>query len=237
MLDKEDKIWLDGMVERIERTRNSASFHTPFLSERRRKLLEPILQKRNISYQSLPSLEACEKRVLVLGGEEGVIVSYRFANLGFRHQDVLGKLFSLGIKEDTFGDIFVEQDYLYFSVLSTIASLVEFEFQTLCGKKITLERILSFPLQEEHFHFRTISVSSLRVDAVVSRIIGKSRAMISLMITEKQVLLNGKLLLKKERTLGEGDVLSIRHFGKYRLGKLVAKTKKGAIVLEVKEYC
>ena len=57
--------------------------------------------------------------------------------------------------------------------------------------------------------------SSLRIDNVVSSITNLSRSSVDELFKDDNVLLNYEIV-KKFRVIEEGDILSIRRFGKYK---------------------
>ena len=77
--------------------------------------------------------------------------------------------------------------------------------------------------------------SSLRIDNVVSSITNLSRSSVDELFKDDNVLLNYEMV-KKFRTIEEGDILSIRRFGKYKFNQELGKNKKGKFIIEILKY-
>ena len=142
------------------------------------------------------------------------------------HRDFLGSVLGLGIKREKCGDIIINEDNCYILLHEDIASFVASSL-TKVGREgvkaelITLEKI-SFPKKE--FKPITGTVSSLRLDAVISLFAGKGRGKAAEMVEGGIVFVNCILAQKCDMRLSDGDVISLRGKGKATL--LVGGTSK-----------
>lgn len=238
MYTKDDKFLVSSCLEKYYKNKKTGiNTHTDFLDERRLGIVKRALNHENIPYEVLYFQKECEKGIICFGEvDSSIITCFHLKNSNFRHQDVLGKLFSLGLKESVIGDIFVEEDDIYFLVLSKIKSLIEEEFTELKRQIVCLDIVDSFILKEVHLEYFNISLVSLRLDVVVSKLMNKSRSYVTEYIKNDFVLYNFNPSFKKELLVKEGDVISIRKYGKYRIGKIQGRTKKNSIILEIKKY-
>lgn len=135
------------------------------------------------------------------------------------HRDFLGSVLSLGIKREKCGDIIADGDNCYLLMHEDIASYVASSL-TRVGKEGVKAQLVSFdevPLPTRTFKPINGTVSSLRLDAVVSLFAGKGRGKAAEMVTGGLVFVNGLLAQKCDMRLCDGDVISLRGKGKATL--------------------
>ena len=155
-----------------------------------------------------------------------------------RHQDVMGAIFSLGLKEDTFGDIVKYNDSFYIFVLPHLVEYITYNLPEIKNEHVTIKEVdlsISNSFKQEYIRKEYI-VSSLRIDNVISTITNESRNMILDRFKNKEIILNFEEEIKPTRTLREGDTFSIRRFGKYKFNKTLKNTKKGGFIIEILMY-
>lgn len=155
-----------------------------------------------------------------------------------KHSDVMGTIYSLGIKEDLFGDIVKFEGNFYIFLMDTIFSYVFYNLLEIKGERCTLEEVplqvaASFRIEYEKIE---VLVSSLRIDTVLSSLIHVSRNDVFEMHKDKNIVLNYRDDFKLTRPFREDDVFSIRRYGKYKFGKVLRETKKGSQVIEILKY-
>lgn len=155
-----------------------------------------------------------------------------------RHQDIMGTIFKEGLKEDSFGDIVKYNNDFYIFVLPHLADDIKYHMQNIKNEtvSITEEDInLKENFQQEYINKEYI-VSSLRIDNVVSTITNESRNNVLSKFDNKEIFLNYEDTVKPTRVLKEGDIFSIRRYGKYRFNQILKTTKKGGFIIEVLMY-
>lgn len=160
------------------------------------------------------------------------------SSISLRHQDILGTIYALGIKDDTFGDIIQYQDKYYLFLLPHMTDYFKYNFTTIKNTPITLEEVAI--TLKENFSQQTSRieyiVSSLRIDNVVSAITNTSRKDTLDKFKNKEINLNYSSEIKPTRILHEQDIFSIRKYGKYKFNRLLKQTKKGGLVIEILMY-
>jgi RNA-binding protein YlmH len=153
------------------------------------------------------------------------------------HRDFLGALLSLNIKRETIGDILVGDSNAVVFVTNTVAPLILSEITKIgrVGVKVSDSVLDVLPIREE---FEDIfgTVSSLRLDSVVSVMTGLSREKASEIILAKRVSLNHFECTSVSKTLKQADVISIRGYGRFILNEASGLTKKGRIKVNIKKY-
>ena len=80
------------------------------------------------------------------------------------------------------------------------------------------------------------TVSSLRLDAVVSTALRMSRGRAAELVERGVVQVNWRPCAKPDRLLSEGDTVSARGFGKFQLAQVGGLTKKGRTAIVVQRY-
>ena len=71
---------------------------------------------------------------------------------------------------------------------------------------------------------------------IISKIVPTSRSKALDMIKDKMILLNLEEIRNDSTILKENDILSIRKYGKYKIGKSKNLSKKKNIILEIIKY-
>ncbi|MCY7801919.1 S4 domain-containing protein, partial [Bacillus haynesii] len=74
---------------------------------------------------------------------------------------------------------------------------------------------------------RDDTVSSLRLDAICSSMSRQSRQKAQVLVKNGLVKVNWKVIEDPSYALAEGDMVSIRGFGRFRMKNIDGKTKKG----------
>ena len=82
----------------------------------------------------------------------------------------------------------------------------------------------------------TYSVASLRIDGVISSAFGISREKSSNLFKEEKVLLNFVLSKNDSKNIKEGDLISVRGFGRIKVLEILGETKKGRIKISVRIF-
>ena len=228
---KKDTYKIEKNIEKI--LRNS---HTGFLNQTTCLNIKNKLKKTN--YQELIPYIDAEKTILYNGTPPKIKLYKINCTNKLKHQSILGSLFALNITDEVFGDIVYYQNTFYIYTLETISQLIETNLTTIDKYKIKLEEVPLNTLNDYKRDYQEIEliVSSLRIDTIISRIIGTSRDNIQLLMKENSILLNYQSAKKKEQKLKENDIFSIKKYGKYRLKKIIGQTKKENYIILIEKY-
>lgn len=154
------------------------------------------------------------------------------------HRDFLGSLMSLGIKREIIGDIVVGEEKSYIIIQSSMCDHVIDNISKIgnVGVRIEISDGIDLSSFGNRFEENSVIVSSMRLDCVVAALTSKSRSDSAKFVTSERVSVNHEIITSCSKCLGEGDVISIRSFGKFIIGACTSKTKKGRIVLLYKKY-
>ena len=146
------------------------------------------------------------------------------------HRDVLGALMSLGIERSKIGDLIVDGSEIFFFAKEEIAPYILEQLTSVRRTVVTLEAAPESHIDYvPHFEEKEAIVTSNRLDAVIAAICNISRSASLRMIQEGKVFVNGAESLHNTYYCKQGDVLSIRGFGKVRFGETLGVTKKDRI--------
>lgn len=153
------------------------------------------------------------------------------------HRDFLGAVMNLGLERRVLGDILVKDKYAYMFCLTHITDYLCENLVSVGRNQVHVEKT-EFP--EESFERDKqkvdVQVSSPRADAMVAHVCHLSRGAAEPYFTKKLVQLNGALLERPDKLLKEGDIFSVRGFGKFVVGETRGQSKKGKINLIVYKY-
>lgn len=153
------------------------------------------------------------------------------------HRDFLGAIMNLGIERDVLGDIFLKENDGYVFCDEKISdyiveTLTKVKHTNVSCKKIQLEEFNLTP----DFIDLTGTVTSVRLDAVISTAFKTSRSQITGFVEGGKVFVNGKETLSNSYQLKENDIVSVRGMGKFLYVGTTYQTKKGRYSIHVKRY-
>lgn len=196
-----------------------------------------------VPYELFGGYDESFKKRLVIGEylQEDEYISCLTARFNPRfiditHRDVLGALYHSGIDENRFGDLWVEDDHIYVYVCKETASMVINTVDRIKRASVTFKESDSFPVQQFHFKERTVTVSSYRLDKILSQMIRKSREKAQLMIKGGLVNINYQAIEDCDFLCHNGDIVSVRGFGRYQIGEELAETKSGNVVIVIRQF-
>ena len=210
--------------------------YTNFLNPKELSLVKSKLNKNEYkTYELYPE----SNKVILYKKEIPNIKLYKISSkVSLRHQDILGAIFSLGLKEDTFGDIIKYEDSFYIFLLPHLEDYFKYSLVEIRNNKVELVSVsldISNYFKQE-YEPKEYIVTSLRIDNVVSTITNESRNQVLTKFKNKEIVLNDKEEIKPTRILKEKDTFSIRKYGKYKFNKVLKSTKKGGYIIEILIY-
>lgn len=236
IMDKEDKIIISNILDKyIKYNKTNISTYTNFLDQRRLKLVEDTLKYLKIDYNIYINNDYLEKAIIYFGEYEDFITIYQIDGK-FEHKDILGTLFSLGLDYDLIGDIVVEENYAYFTSLTRLNDLIDNNFNMIKNKYIKPKKVNEMIITKDKFNNFNIIISSMRLDCIVSKLGNFGRNEASKYINDGFVLVNYKECKNIKKQVFEGDIISIRKVGKFKIRNEEKKTKKDNILLNISKY-
>ncbi|MBM7586758.1 RNA-binding protein YlmH [Bacillus pakistanensis] len=219
---------------------NYAPKLTDFLDPRQQRILISIIgQHHEVKYSLFPESEQVErKRVLIypdyyipLQDDYNVALyklNYPEKFIRLEHRQILGSILSLGIKREKFGDIILNQPVIQFMVAEEVSHYVQMHLNQIGKNKVSLDRVAFDHLiqSEEKWREKVSTVSSLRLDVIISSIYNISRQKAKDFITGGIVKVNWRNVEQVSFDVEEGDVLSVRGLGRSKLLSIEGRTKK-----------
>ncbi len=214
-----------------------------FLSTDEKAFAEKKLLKSNVdhcffggypeaerTFLSVPFVENCEFPISAL------TINFRKTE-SLTHRDFLGSLIGLGIKREFIGDILIGDGSAVVFLANEITDFVYNQLNKVgrVGVKITKGFIEPLPLKPALCELST-TVSSLRLDCIVSALGGFSRSLACEKISNGLVLVNSIICEKITKQVEDGDVLTIRGKGKFFIVSSNETTRKEKTILKYKKY-
>lgn len=251
-MDKEEIIFQNRIAELAERSygQNCYTF-TEFLTLSQIDLC--LRMANQLTYAGMTffgGTKDCDRKVLRFGKPEDLgyeepfpIVCLKIEPLAEKfakeltHRDYLGALMNLGIERENLGDIFVSGKTAYLFCLKRIAPFLQEELHQAGRNPIkayltdTPKELLQRKKKEE-----TILAASVRIDGVIAKLYHLSRNESLELFQAKKIYINGRLGENKGYSLKEGDIISVRGYGKFQFEGVLHETKKGRLAVKVGVY-
>lgn len=210
--------------------------YTNFLNPKDLMLVKGKLHK---SEYKIYELYEDSNKVILYKKEIPKIKLYKInSEIDLRHQEILGTIFSLGINEDMFGDIVKYQGDYYIFLESTLEKYIKYNLIEIKNSKVFLEEV-DLDIKDnfkQEYNKKEYIVTSLRIDNIVSTITNSSRNQVLEKFKNNEIILNYQEEIKPTRILKEGDIFSIRKYGKFKFSQILKETKKGSLIIEILEY-
>lgn len=189
----------------------------------------------------------CERKMLGVGAfappeEAFPIACLLIAPRGARfaqplaHRDVLGSLMGLGIEREVLGDIAVRQEGAYIFCESRMADFIMGALEKVGGAFVDCR--MSAPPEGALRAVRQtrIPVNAPRADAVIARLYGLSRGDAQTLFRQGRVFMDDAPCERPDDTLKEGQILSVRGYGRARYAGIDGQSKKGKLYLLMEIY-
>lgn len=154
------------------------------------------------------------------------------------HRTVLGSVMSLGLERSLLGDIAKEENGFVIFCCDSIGEYIALNLTRAGRCRVTPKLTDPDTLKLLPKAWKPVSstVASLRVDCVLGLLTGASRKTAEEMLQHELVQVNYAVCTKGSVLLAEGDVLSIRRFGRAELLEIGGETKKGRMRIVLKKY-
>lgn len=151
------------------------------------------------------------------------------------HRDFLGAMLALGIKRELVGDILVAEDYAVVFCHETAEDMICHVCKV--GKVgVNAEMGVTKPLPEVKTKKIDASVSSLRLDCIVSAAVNISRERSALLIKSGQVNADFSPCPDVSAEMSEGTIISVRGSGRYRLSEISGETRRGRLKVVIEKF-
>ena len=218
-----------------------------FLDLNEQRIAEAAARKYGADYALFGGAEGCERRMLGVGAEapqpadfpvDCLLITRRSGRFGqpLTHRDVLGTVMGLGLEREMIGDIVVREEGAYLFCVKAMTDLLQGAL-TRVGRTDT-SCALSPPPEGPLKTLKEVrvQVSSPRVDTVCAHLFNLSRGDTQELIRQGRIAVDDRVCLKSDLKLSEGQVLSVRGYGRARFSAFEGLSKKGKMNLTVELY-
>lgn len=227
--------------------------YTDFLNEKEQRVIEKNVKLENAFFYGVN--ENADRKILVFYPEKlteelvrkslksvlsGIRIILKNDQIGnYEHKNYLSALIKIGIDRGKIGDILVDDygaDIIAFDmnkefIIQSLSELTRFR-----KANIDIIPIDDIKQKIDRFEESTIIVSSMRIDNIVAELAGCSRTNADEYINSERVFVNYETALKGSKTIFEGDIVTIRGKGKFRIDGLVRNTRNNRFVIKVNKY-
>ena len=194
--------------------------------------------------------EGAERRIAVFGSEDELGYppelplavlsitprSERYAE-PLSHRDILGAVMSLQIDRSLTGDILVRGNTAYLICLKKTADFLCENLLKIRHTDVFVRRCPSdLPALQPVFQEVAVNIASERLDSIVAGLTGISRSHVERLFKEQRVFLNGRVIDSLSARPKEGDILTVRGFGKAIYCGISGTSKKGRLYAVLRKY-
>ena len=146
------------------------------------------------------------------------------------HRDYLGALMNMGIERCRLGDIILKDNLGYVFTDTVIGEYIASSLTKVkhTSVKATLKAVETIDFTPNYKEVRG-TISSVRLDAIIAAAFKTSRSSMTGLITGKKVFVNSKLIESNSYILNDGDIVSVRGYGKFLFKGVNNQTKKGRL--------
>lgn len=250
-IDFDDKIMLASIFDKIELFNkiNKPIYLNEFYPPAIWKALMKYSIELGCKFGTFGIFEECDRRAIsILPIEEDEdIYKYKVKLIKItnkshfnklRHSDYLGALMAQGIRREKFGDLLVDEESGYVPICSDIADFIKDNLNNIgkapCSiKELSLE---DATLPKVKYESKTVVVSSLRLDCVVSALCGISRNSSVDLIKKGMVLYDYEKVYEKDEEVCLKTTITIRGYGKFKIEDYIGKTHKEKERIIIKKY-
>ena len=144
---------------------------------------------------------------------------------------------ALGLKRETVGDILIEEGRAVVFITEENADFIMSQITKIGRVGVTSQKGFSEPLPKTvTMAEASVTVASNRLDCVVAALIGVSRNKAAQIIEQSLVSVNSVVSEKTTLKVNDGDIISVRKKGKFKIESQGEKTRKDRIILKFKKY-
>ncbi len=154
------------------------------------------------------------------------------------HRDYLGTIMSLGLTPQKLGDIIVGDGFAHVFVHRDMKDFIKDNLHKIGNQGVTVEEVPitdAIMVERQYRTFGTVCASP-RLDAVVSAATNTSRSVAAGLIGSGKVKLNHRQMESASQPVKEGDLLSVRGYGRFLVHSFDGETRKQRLHITLKQY-
>lgn len=245
--DKNQILNMRKLLDKVEIVLNKSLIQTTdFLDPYERRLSKSILNRfLDIEYEEVGGIDEAERKIIIIFPPYIQIedinnyinaLSIEVDNVNLSHRDFLGGILNLGINRSKVGDILIHEGYAQTVVKREISDYILANLTKIGKHKVKVKEIHldSLKKAEVDYLIRKTTLSSLRLDVLISGALNLSRSISQKLISSGRVKVNWEPIDKTAKDIEEGDIISVKGFGRFILNSIEGTSKKGRIKVELK---
>lgn len=162
-------------------------------------------------------------------------INYPTKFVSLTHGQILGTLANSGLEREVLGDIITDSQRWQIIVQKNISDYLLQQVKRIGKINVNLEEknLAERLVPNNDWELETVFTSSLRIDTMIATVYNISRNRVKELINAKKVQLNWMVLTKPDTELGALDIVSVRGFGRIKLGAVLGRSKRGKLRCEV----
>ena len=246
---KDEHPFIDTITGWFEQVENQyAPYVTDFLNPREAYILKTLIGKKNdIKYSTYGGYENSERQCAVIypsyfepKQEDFEIALYeikypiKFGSLS--HGKILGTMMSTGIKREFIGDIITDGQKWQVLIKESMANYVISQIEKIGSFGVRFEKLpytdILVPINE--WQDESLTISSLRIDNIISSVYNVSRQRAKQVIEAKRVKINWVENERVDYLVDYLDIISVRGLGRIQIMEQQGKTKKEKVRLNIR---
>lgn len=260
---KEEQILIAKVLDKIDETkRKNKITNTDFLDGYQVKICEESLKRIGFeNYMLFGGYDEAERKILIFYPEKLrdilnleefwknksiadklAVIRIRLPNElkgEYTHKNYLGMLMKLGIERSKIGDILVQDIGADIIILPEISKFLINNLNQLTRlRKANLEQIEIQDIEviENKKKEYNIIISALRLDNVIAELARTSRVKAKEIIMQERVFINFKNETKQTKLINEGDIITIRGKGRFKIKEILGNTQRGRYIVKIEKY-
>lgn len=246
LTSKQDEYFLSNITNmvKVAEHKKYAKF-TDFLDERQQSIA--ICHLKKLGYESFHfygGIDNCDRKMLgVFPSYDEIVndffpietIELKYSNrVKLTHRDCLGALMSLQIDRCCIGDIVIDDGKAVFFVKKEIAEFILLNLNKIAKANVELEICRDKTIKKkQEYEVIEGTVSSMRLDCIVSLLTCKSRSASAKLIQSQMVKVNYFDIENISYIVKPNDVIVIRGKGKFIICSDMKTTKKNRIYITV----
>lgn len=251
---QEDKYLIAKVLDKVKFAKSRNRFEaTDFLDLSEQQLVREMLERiKEHNYIFFGGYATSERKILIASDNIEYIKSETYNDFmkiiriklpndlkgKYEHRNYLGALIKLGIKREKIGDILVRDDGADIIIKSDIAEYTKNDLKTLTRfqkSNIEIENIENLIYIEKEKQIIKINIPSMRLDCIVGELAKCSRTEANKYLEAEKVFVNFKEEIRASKNILEGDYITIRGKGRFKITKILGTTKSGRLSVEIEK--
>lgn len=197
---------------------------------------------RYVEHVAYGGFDDSERKVLFIGTEnvddnsQLAVVRIEATNK-LSHRSVLGSLLGLGLKREMLGDIVIKENICDIVIVRSILEFVLTNVKYVGREKVKVQevQIADIMVPEDTSKEIRTTVSSLRIDSVISAGFGISREQSANLVKGECVKINHVVTTGTAKSVKLGDLISVRGKGRLEVTEVVGQSRSGRVKIVLKK--